>query len=122
MQDLSVDRIIALHDTIIRRDGGDRRVLTEANLHQVVFQANLFSEVIPRAAFCFYALIAYPAFRQGNCRTAKALAEDVLSDNGYSFDSTGSEALTSLARGILDFSVEPEEIEAWMAAHAEKSC
>jgi len=118
MQDLSVDRIIALHAAIITRDGGDSRIISEANLHQLVFRANLISDPLPRAALALYSLAAYPAFREGNIRAAQELAEEILTDGGYALDTGDEEPFGRLAEGVVAFTVEPEEIESWLAAHA----
>ena len=65
MQDLAVDQIIALHGEIIARDGGDGRLLSEGNLHQLVFRANLIPEPVPRAAFTFYCSYRIPGIPGG---------------------------------------------------------
>jgi len=83
MEDLTVELVMAVHTRIIERDGGDSRIISEANLHQMVFRANLIPECIPRAAFIFYSLCAYPAFREGNSGTALAVTELVLASGGY---------------------------------------
>jgi hypothetical protein len=120
MQDLQVDQIIALHTAIIARDGGDNRIISEGNLYQLVFQANLIPETIPRAAAVFYSVIAYPAFREGNVRTAHELAARILAEGGYCIDNVHKPAIRHLADGILAFTTEPEDIEAWFVAHAQK--
>jgi hypothetical protein len=120
MQDLSVDRIIATHGRIIARDGGDGRLLSEGNLHQLTFRANLIPSEVPRAAFAFYSLIAYPAFREGNEKTAQELAAGILIDGGYSIDPTDEEALVRLGKDILGFTAELEDAEAWYRSHTKK--
>ena len=120
MHDLAVERIIAVHAAIIARDGGDSRIISEANLHQLVFRANLIPDPIPRAALLFYTLAAYPAFREGNKRTAQELAEEILAEGGYSLDTADEEPFARLAEGIAAFTVEPEDIDSYLAAHARK--
>lgn len=111
MEDLTVEQVEEFHNRIV--GAGDTRVISEANLHQMVFRANLIPEVLPRGAFIFYSLCAYPAFRQGNFRTALALTERVLETGGYRI--TGDTAgLVALAEGIRGFTTEPEEIEHWL--------
>jgi hypothetical protein len=120
MQDLAVDPVITLHGAIIARDGGDGRHLSEGNLHQLVFRANLIPEPIPRAAFVFYALIAYPAFREGNEAVARELAAQILEGGGYRWDTDDNGELAMLGEGILAFTVELEDAGAWFQAHARK--
>lgn len=120
MEDLTVELVIAVHTRIMEREDGDSRIISEANLHQLVFRANLIPECVPRAAFIFYSLCAYPAFREGNSRTALALTERVLASGGYRMtgETTG---IMALAEGILTFTAEPEEIEDWLSGNTEKS-
>ena len=120
MEDLTVEQVVAIHNRIIEKGNGDSRIISEANLHQMVFSANLIPEVVSRGAFIFYSLCAYPAFRQGNFRTALAVTERVLESEGYRI--TGDMAgIIALAEGIHGFTTEPEEIEQWLRNNIEKS-
>lgn len=120
MQDLTVDRIIAVHAAIIGRDGGDSRIISEANLHQMVFRVNLLSDPFRRAALALYSLAAYPTFREGNIQTGEELAEVILKDGGCTLDPVDRESYRQLAEGVVSFTVEVEEIEAWLRTHARK--
>jgi len=82
MEDLTPDAVISIHDSIIAREGGDGRILSEGNLHQLVFHANLEGDAFRRAAIAFCFLCAYPVFRAGNRRTAVRIAETVLAGAG----------------------------------------
>jgi prophage maintenance system killer protein len=113
MEDLTVGQVEAIHHRIMMAKKGDCRVLSEANLHQLVFRANLIPECVPRAAFIFYSLCAYPAFREGNTGTSLAVMEQALGSGGYRL--TGDKAgILALAEGIRAFTTEPEEIEQWL--------
>ena len=120
MEDLTVELVITVHTRISEGGGGDSRIISEANLHQLVFRANLIPECVPRAAFIFYSLCAYPVFREGNSGTALAMTEQMLASGGYRItgETTG---IMALADGILAFTAEPEEIEDWLCNHTEKS-
>jgi hypothetical protein len=119
MENLTVEQVEAVHNRIIVEVKGDCRVLSEANLHQMIFQANLIPECVPRAAFIFYSLCAYPAFREGNIKTALTLTQQVLASGEYRI--TGETAgLMALADGILAFTTEPEEIEHWLYDNTRK--
>ena len=86
----------------------------------MVFQANLIPLCVPRAAFVFYSLCAYPAFREGNTGTALAVTERVLFSGGYRI--TGKKAgIMALAEGVLAFTTEPEEIEQWLCDNVQDS-
>jgi prophage maintenance system killer protein len=120
MEDLTVEQVVAIHNRIIMQEKGDCRVLSEANLYQLVFRANLIPDCVPRAAFIFYSLCAYPAFREGNTETALAVTEQLLNSWGYRItgEKTGIVALTE---GILAFTTEPEEIEQWFCNNVRES-
>jgi len=120
MEDLSAEEIVTVHHRIIMERGGDCRIISEANLHQMVFGANLLQDCIPRAAFIFYFLCAYPAFREGNTETALAATQQVLASMGYRI--TGDiNGILALADGIIGFTTEPEEIEQWISDHVTES-
>ena len=120
MQDLTVEQVKAIHNRVMVEEKGDCRVLSEANLHQMVFHANLIPDCVPRAAFIFYSLCAYPAFREGNSAAVLAATEQVLATGGYRI--TGEMAgIMVLAEGILAFTTEPEEIEQWLYNNVQES-
>ncbi len=120
MEDLTAGFVETIHTRIMEESHGDGRVLSEANLLQAIFNANLIQDCMPRAAFIFYSLCAYPAFREGNSITALKVTEEVLASGGYRI--TGETAgILSLADGILAFTAEPEEIENWLRDNTRKS-
>jgi prophage maintenance system killer protein len=120
MEDLSVEGIIMTHERIMADNGGDCRILSEANLLQLVFRANLIPELAPRAAFIFYSLCAFPAFREGNTGTALVVTEQVLASGGYQIAGEKSRIM-ALAEGILAFTIEPEDIEQWLSNNLQKT-
>jgi prophage maintenance system killer protein len=120
MEDITYDLVVAIHTRIMAEEKGDCRVLSEANLHQLVFRANLTPDSVSRAAFIFYSLCAYPAFREGNAGTAFAVTELVLASGGKRI--TGDKAgIMALAEGIPAFTTEPEEIELWLRNNVQGS-
>ena len=120
MEDLTVELVEAIHTRVMTEEKGDCRILSEANLHQMVFHANLIPDCVPRAAFIFYFLCAYPAFREGNSRNALAVTEQVLLSGGYKI--TGKRAgIMALAAGVDAFAIEPQEIEQWLCNNIQES-
>jgi hypothetical protein len=120
MQDLTLETIIAIHDRILAKDGGDSRILSEGNLHQLVFRANLIDDVRKRAAFVFYSLCVFPVFREGNRRTACRLTKIFLDSDADPADML-CEDLRGLAHGIDAFTVEIEDVEQFLLMHAGKT-
>ncbi|MEN6443224.1 MAG: Fic family protein [Methanoregula sp.] len=119
MDDLTVEKIIAVHDAITAKDGGDARLLSEPNLHQFVFSVNLIPDTCRRAALALFFLCAYPAFRDGNKRTAHALASMILGNEGYCL-APDDERVAGLFAGVASYTVEPADIEAWLRCHVIK--
>ena len=120
MDDLTVEQVMAFHTQVMKTDGGDDRLLSEANLHQMVFLANRIEDVLKRAALAFFTLVAYPAFREGNRRTARLVAEMILSDNGYTLEEC-DDGVNSLVQGIELFTVEQPDVENWLRSHIKKT-
>lgn len=121
MEDLTVEAIISLHSRIIERTGGDSRVLSEATLHQLVLNATMIPQYVKRAAFVFWFLCAYPAFRDGNTQAALAVASRVLESAGYRLTVTRDED-AALADGIAACTIEPDDIEKWLMASVRNDC
>ena len=118
MNDLTVEQVIAFHGQVMKTDGGDDRLLSEANLHQMVFLANRIDDIYQRAALVFFSLVAYPAFREGNSRTARLMVERILFYNGYTLED-GEDGMTALVQGIALFTVEQADVEEWLRLHAQ---
>jgi prophage maintenance system killer protein len=119
MDDLTVEQIIAFHARVMMADGGDDRLLSEANLHQVVFLANRVDDSYQRSALVFFSLVAYPAFREGNSRTARLMIDMIFLENGYALKDA-DEGIAGLVQGIKLFTVEQADVEEWMRTHAKK--
>ncbi|HSA38373.1 MAG TPA: hypothetical protein P5013_05730 [Methanoregula sp.] len=120
MEDLTVGLVETIHNRIIAIETGDCRVLSEANLLQMVFQANLIPECVARAAFIIYFLSAYPAFRERNQRTALELAVQCLEEGGYGIDPVDLVHLERLSEGIIAFTTDLSDIESWLADHTRR--
>lgn len=119
MDKLTVEQVIAFHAQVMETDGGDDRLLSEANLHQMVFLANRIDDIYQRAALALFSLVAYPAFRDGNNRTAGLVAQMILSENGCIPEDSGDE-IADVMQGIVSFKVEQEDVEEWLRSHYKK--
>lgn len=121
MEELTLDRVIAIHTRILREDGSDRRIIAEANLHQLIFSANRIPDCVHRAAFVFYFLAAYPAFREGNKRTACELSARILAHGGYEIAPADRLQLGHLLMGITAFTTDIADVETFLAEHARRT-
>ncbi|MDD1695218.1 MAG: Fic family protein [Methanoregula sp.] len=120
MQEITLTTIIGMHDRILAKDGGDDRIICEGILNEVVFQANLREDRIQQAATVFWSLCAYPAFREGNKRTAYRLAEAILSTDNPTV-SLPCKEMRALVQGITAFTVEIEDVEQVLQRYAKKA-
>ncbi len=120
MREITVETIMEMHNSILARDGGDDCIICEGILNEVVFQANLRKDRIQQAATVFWSLCAYPAFREGNKRTAYRLAEAILSSDNSPV-SLPCEEMRALVQGITAYTVEIEDVERVLEQHAEKA-
>jgi len=110
MQDVSLELIVSLHRDVLTDTQADLRIISEGTLHQLVFQANLTDDPFIRAALAFWSLCAYPAFREGNRRTAYRLVEEILDAAGCHVNLPCPD-VRALVQGIDAFTVEPEDVE-----------
>jgi len=115
MEEFTVSTIIGMHDSILAHDGGDDLIICEGILNEVVFQANLQNDPVSRAATVFWSLCAYPAFREGNKRTAYRLAEAILSTDSPVSLPCGE--MRALVLGITAYTVEIEDVERVLERH-----
>jgi prophage maintenance system killer protein len=120
MDDLTADDIIAIHSRHIAVEGGDARILSEANIHQLVFRVNLSGEVFHQAALILFSFCAYPPFREGNVQTALCIIKKIFSKYRYRVIFNEVE-LSDLVKGVESFSLEIEDLEDWLHRHAEKT-
>jgi prophage maintenance system killer protein len=120
MEEITVRKVLEIHDRIVAETGGDKRILSEASLYQFILQVNLIHECIPQAAHILFSLCTYPVFREKNTETAFILAESVLASGGYRICGTTAE-MTALAEAILGYSVEIEDIEGWLCRNIKKA-
>ena len=120
MDNLTVEQVITFHRQIMENEGGDDRLLSEAGLHQIVFSANQIGDSYQKAALILFFLIAYPAFRDGNSRTARLVAEKILSASSCVLE-TGENELTDLVQGITGFTIEQADVEVWLRSHSQKT-
>jgi len=119
MDELTAESLIALHRSIMDQDGGDARLLSEASLHQMVFQANLMDTAFRRAACVLYWLCSYPVFREGNLQTALLATGIVLASEGYETDFEGK-AILQLTEGIGSFAIGMDDVEDWLRTHSRR--
>ena len=118
MSDLTVEKIVEIHDEIILRYDGAQGVLSEATLHFMVFRANRTEDTFTRAAIILHAIGSQHPFMDGNKRTALIVAENVLGQSGF-FIAADEDSIVQFMLEVASYTHDPDEIEQWLREQSE---
>lgn len=113
MADLTVAKIIGIHDKVIARYGGTGGIISEDPLHRMVFSANRAGNTFRKAAVCLHAIASQRPFADGNKRTALLVAENILGQDGYMI-TADDDVLVEFMLAVASHRFEPDEIEQWL--------
>ncbi len=113
MEYLTVNKIIEIHNEIIKEYGGTRGLRDEGTLELLVYKANRENTAFRRAALILYTIAAQHPFFDGNKRTALVTAEKVLDDEGYYLDAEAEEKV-GLMQNIAEYKNSTKTIEKWI--------
>jgi death-on-curing protein len=117
MSDLTVEKIIEIHDEIIMLYEGANGILSESTLHFMVFRINKIKDIFKRAAIILHAIGSQHPFVDGNKRTALVVAENVLGQQGY-YIAADEDTIVELMLAVASYKCEPEQIRLWLEKHA----
>jgi len=78
MEDLTVEKIIEMHDFLIDGFGGAQGILNQGTLEYLVYRVNKEKDPIRKAALVLFYIASKHPFIDGNKRTAFVAAENVL--------------------------------------------
>lgn len=117
MSDLTVEKIIEIHDEIIRQFDGAQGILSESTLHFMIFRVNKFEDIFRRAAIVLHAIGSQHPFVDGNKRTALVVAENVLGKRGY-YIAADEDTIVEFMLDVASYRLEPDAIEHWLKDHA----
>ncbi len=116
MSDLTVEKIIEIHDEIILKFDGATGVLSESTLHFMVFRINKTRNIFRKAAIALHAIGSQHPFIDGNKRTALVVAENVLGQQGY-YIAADEDIIVDFMLAVASYKSEPDEIEQWLREH-----
>ena len=117
MEELSAERIIEIHDDIVKDYGGTGGLLTQGTLELLVYKVNREKDVFKRAALILHTIAAQHPFFDGNKRTAFVTAENVLGEAGYYLDA-GDDEIVELMRKIAQYQHTVKTIVDWIIEKA----
>jgi death-on-curing protein len=116
MSDLTVEKIIEIHDEIILKFDGAHGILSESTLHFMVFRVNKIKDIFTRAATVLHAIGSQHPFIDGNKRTALVVAENVLGKRGY-YIAADEDTIVEFMLAVASYKCEPSDIEQWLKDH-----
>lgn len=116
MSDLTVEKIIEIHDEIIRQFDGAQGILSESTLHFMIFRINKFRNIFRKAAVVLHAIGSQHPFVDGNKRTALVVAENVLGKQGY-YIAADEDTIVEFMLDVASYKLEPDAIEQWLKDH-----
>ena len=117
MAELTVRKIIEIHDEIIKKYGGTRGVLSEATLEMVVYKTNRENDIFEKSSLIFHGITSQHPFFDGNKRTALVTAEKILYDEGYYIHAEVEEKV-ALMKKIAEYKCSVKAIEKWIKERA----
>jgi death-on-curing protein len=116
MADLTVEKIIQIHDEIIKKYDGADGVLSESTLHFMVFRFNKIEDIFRKAAVILHAIGSEHPFFDGNKRTALVVTEIVLGQKGY-YIAADEDEIAGFMLAVASYTREPAAIEHWLREH-----
>lgn len=119
MSYLTVEKIIEIHDEIIRQFDGAQGILSESTLHFMIFRVNKFRDIFRRAAVVLHAIGSQHPFVDGNKRTALVVAENVLGQQGY-YIAADEDTIVEFMLQVASYKLTPLSIEKWLKDHVRK--
>jgi len=117
MEYFTVTEIIEIHDEIIKKYGGTGGVRDEGTLELLVYKMNREKNVFRRAALALHMIAVNHPFFDGNKRTAFAMAENELGEDGYYLNEKPEE-IVALMQNIAEYKCSPKAVEKWIKEKA----
>jgi len=113
MEYFTANKLIEIHDEIIKEYGGTRGIRDGGTLELLVYKINRVKTVFGRAALVLHTIVSAHPFFDGNKRTAIMAAENILGKEGY-FLSAEPEDVTNLMLKIAKYECTVEAVENWI--------
>ena len=121
---LDVNRVIDMHEIVIKETGGEAGVLFEGTLdfcvqkHQLYFYGfEPYPDVFQKAAALMHCIILFHPFVDGNKRTGIVMASFFLENNNYRLIVTKEEAIPFTIKVAMG-NAEISEVAGWLLEHS----
>jgi death on curing protein len=124
---LSLDEVIAIHDSMIELYGGSFGIRDLGLIQSAISRPqasfggeDLYPSVFDKAAALFHSLMFNHAFVDGNKRTTISVTARFLAINGF-FLEVSKEAFVSFPLQVENNHLDLETIGSWLKEHSEKT-
>ena len=119
MEQITVEKIIEIHDEVILNYDGASGILSESTLDYLVYRLKAHKHVFQRAALALHAIGSQHPFIDGNKRTALIVSENILGQERL-YLAVGDDQIVEFMLGVASYRTGLDEIERWIQNHAER--
>jgi death-on-curing protein len=119
MEQITVEKIIEIHDEVILNYDGASGILSESTLDYLVYRLNRNNRVFRRSALALHAIGSQHPFIDGNKRTALIVSENILGQERL-YLAVGDDQIVEFMLGVASYRTGLDEIERWIQNHAER--
>ena len=120
MTGLTVEKIIEIHDEIIRQYEGAQGILSESTLHFMIFRSNRSRDIFRKSAIALHAIGSQHPFVDGNKRTALVGAENILGREGY-YIAADEDTIVEFMLAVASYEYETGQVQQWLEEHVRKT-
>jgi len=123
MEDLTVEKIIEMHDILINGFGGTSGILNRGTLEYLVYKVNREKDPIRKAALILFYIASGHPFVDGNKRTAFVAAENVLGVLGQLgiYVDDNENGVVSFMIKVASYQADVNDIEKWIRERIKRS-
>lgn len=118
MSELSVERVVEIHNDIIEDFGGAHGVRDLATIENLIYyRLDQKSTIFYKASIALHTICTEHPFVDGNKRTAFVVADNLLKDNGYYIQASNDEVVKFMLE-VAQYTHTTESVEKWIKERA----
>ncbi|MFZ1897961.1 type II toxin-antitoxin system death-on-curing family toxin [Methanoregula sp.] len=118
MSDLSVERVVVIHNDIIEEYGGERGVRDLATIENLIYyRLDCKGTIFYKASIVLHSICTEHPFIDGNKRTAFVVADNLLKDGGYCIQTSNDEVVKFMLE-VAQYTHTIASVEKWIKENA----
>ena len=118
MSDLSVERVVEIHNDIIEEYGGARGVRDLGTIENLIYyRITRDCTIFNKSSIALHSICTEHPFVDGNKRTAFVIADNLLRDEGY-FIKASNEEVVEFMLQVARYTHTTESVEKWIKERA----